>query len=66
MTEKNKKRLSLITGLVVGGAVGSVVSLLFAPKKGKETRKDIHSKGQEIYDGGRNKAEEFLSKYRKK
>ncbi|BCG58672.1 YtxH domain-containing protein [Paenibacillus sp. URB8-2] len=37
--KKNTK--SLLWGIVAGGAVGSVTALLFAPKAGKELRKDI-------------------------
>ncbi len=63
--KKCKKYGGLITGIVVGGAVGSVASLLFAPKKGSETRADVAEKGKELYQEGRSKAEEFLDKYRK-
>ena len=50
---KNTFVLGLIAGAVVCGALG----LLFAPKKGEETRKDIKdtidnlaNKGKEFYD----------------
>ena len=55
----------IMTGIIVGGAVGSVVSLLFAPKKGSETRAEVAEKGKELYQEGRSKAEAFLEKYRK-
>lgn len=55
----------VITGIVVGGAVGSVVSLLFAPKKGSETRAEVAEKGKELFDEGKTQAEKFLEKYRK-
>ncbi len=62
MTEK-KKKTSLITGLIVGGAVGSVASLLFAPDKGKNTRKSIKKRSKKLFDGGRSKAQQFVDKY---
>jgi|GEM_PF-1533432 len=62
---KKKGYGGLITGIVVGGAVGSVASLLFAPKKGSETRAEVAEKGKELYAEGRTKAEEFLDKYKK-
>ena len=54
----------VLTGIVVGGAVGSVVSLLFAPKKGSETRAEVAETGKRLFDEGKSKAEEFLEKYR--
>ena len=33
--------LPIITGTVAGAAIGAIAGVLFAPKKGKETRKDI-------------------------
>ncbi|MEK7073538.1 MAG: YtxH domain-containing protein [Patescibacteria group bacterium] len=41
---KPKKRgsvKSLAKGLAVGAALGALIGILFAPKKGRETRKDI-------------------------
>jgi gas vesicle protein len=46
MAEENKKdkKSSLdkvLMGAIIGGAIGSVVGATLAPKKGKETRKNI-------------------------
>ncbi|HCP08198.1 MAG TPA: hypothetical protein DIT25_00115 [Candidatus Moranbacteria bacterium] len=38
----------LLTGLFIGGLVGAVLGVLFAPKSGKETREDIARKADEI------------------
>lgn len=64
---KKKKKCygGIITGIVVGGAVGSVASLLFAPKKGSETRAEVANKGKELFSEGKTKAEEFLDKYKR-
>lgn len=56
---------SLFTGIIVGGAVGSVLSLLFAPDKGENTRAKIAKKSQDLINEGKTKAEEFLEKYKK-
>jgi len=64
-TKKKKGYGGIITGIVVGGAVGSVASLLFAPKKGSETRADVAETGKKLFDEGKTKAEEFLDKYKK-
>lgn len=47
--DQDKKSKSLITGLIVGGAVGSVLSLLFAPDPGQATRKKAASKGKWLW-----------------
>jgi gas vesicle protein len=60
--KKPKKRKGLITGIIVGGAIGSVLSLLFASKKNRETAKNLPKKALEK---GRSTAEDFLNKYRK-
>lgn len=38
----------LVKGLVVGGLIGAVIGILFAPKSGKETRQDIANKTEEL------------------
>ncbi len=66
-TNKPKKgKKSLITGIVVGGAIGSVLSLLFAPRKGSETRKKVYKTSKDLYKDGKTKAELFLEKYKNK
>lgn len=65
MKEK-KKRTGVIMGLIVGGAIGSVLSVLFAPDKGEKTRKKVSKQGKEIYKKGKTLAEEFIEKYKKK
>lgn len=62
---KRKKRISLFTGLIVGGAVGSVISLFFAPDKGRNTRKWAWKKGKAAVSEGTSVAENFLKKYHK-
>jgi len=45
MAKPNK---SFFIGALVGGIVGSVTALLFAPKAGKELRKDIADGAQQV------------------
>ena len=57
--QKSKKKGivdKLIMGAIVGGAIGSVVGLTVAPKKGEETRKYLKEKGKQIND-------EFIKNY---
>lgn len=41
---------SLLWGVVVGGVIGSVSALLFAPKSGKELRGDIAAGTRQVTD----------------
>lgn len=43
-----KKRDKFIVGTVVGGAIGSIIALMFAPKSGKETRQDLRDSSQKL------------------
>ncbi len=47
-----------LIGAVVGGAVGAVVALLFAPKSGKELRRDIAERTEDVVD----KAQQMFNK----
>jgi gas vesicle protein len=52
MDEDNKKISHkidrLVMGIILGGAIGSVLGLTLAPRKGKETRDLLKKKGQEF------------------
>jgi gas vesicle protein len=51
-----------------GAAIGGVLGVLFAPKKGTELRKDISDKGRKIsedFQATFNKGKEKLNRYRK-
>ncbi|CAM2962773.1 YtxH domain-containing protein [Paenibacillus sediminis] len=45
MREKNK---GLLWGALIGGVVGSVTALLFAPKPGRELRQDIADGAKQV------------------
>ncbi len=50
--ETGKRRNgSFLTGLLIGGALGGVAGLLFAPKSGSELRADIKTTGQRAIKG---------------
>jgi gas vesicle protein len=53
----SEKSSDLLKGLIIGGFIGVVLGILYAPKSGKETREDIArttedllSKGKEEYE----------------
>ena len=43
----------VLTGVIVGGAIGSILGLTLAPKKGKDTRKAIREKSLEMFLNGK-------------
>jgi len=48
-----KKYDKIIMGTIIGGAVGSVLGMLFAPKTGKELRKGLKDKSKQAYSKGK-------------
>jgi gas vesicle protein len=49
-----KKKVSrglfkILTGFIVGSAIGSILGLTLAPRKGKDTRKAIREKSLEMF-----------------
>lgn len=57
MAEGKEYAKGLILGSLIGGAVGAVLALLFAPKSGKEFRRDLANKTNEFYK----KATDYLT-----
>lgn len=49
----------LLTGVLLGAAVGAALGILFAPDKGKETRKKLAKKGSDLGDSVKNKFNEL-------
>jgi gas vesicle protein len=50
---------AFIAGLVVGGAIGAIAGLLFAPETGEETRKKVAEKSKEWADDFYNKFDDL-------
>ena len=48
MTEHEKPQGHFFMGLLIGGALGALAGIFFAPKSGKELRSDIKEKGNEF------------------
>jgi len=53
MEEQGKSQFDFFKGLLIGGALGALAGILFAPKSGKELRSDIREKGSEILKDGK-------------
>lgn len=58
-SDKNK---GLFLGFLVGGAIGAILALLYAPKSGRELRRDIKEKA----DGYIEDAEKYVSDAKEK
>lgn len=48
MEEQEKPPCHFCMGLLIGGALGALAGIFFAPKSGKELRSDIKEKGNEF------------------
>ncbi len=53
MAESGFDRDSFFKGLLIGGTLGALAALLFAPKSGKELRGDIVRKSEEAVEGSK-------------
>ena len=57
MRDHDSSSKSFLLGALIGGAVGAITALLFAPKSGRELRRDIVESSTDIYD----KASDFVN-----
>jgi gas vesicle protein len=67
MAENEKKCGNLLKGFIIGGILGALAGIFFAPKSGKELRSDLKKKGSEVltdakgnYTNTRTKAKEII------
>ena len=62
MTENNKCEHGIANGLIyllIGGSIGAILALLFAPKSGKDLRGDIGDVSRRGYDATLEKANDL-------
>jgi gas vesicle protein len=59
---KKKSVGKLIAGLVIGGTIGSVMGLAFAPQKGNRTRKVLKEKAEKALGEGKKIVEKIREK----
>jgi gas vesicle protein len=54
-----------VEGFIIGGLIGVVIGILYAPKSGKETRKDIGKKADKLLQKAKEEYECAVEKSRK-
>lgn len=55
----------LVMGMIIGGAVGSVLGMAIAPKSGKENRKMMKEKAEEIKSRAEEIGQQFMQDHGK-
>ncbi|NIS38217.1 YtxH domain-containing protein, partial [Candidatus Saccharibacteria bacterium] len=61
---KDHRTFDLITGMIIGGAIGAITALLYAPKSGRETREEVGEKVEDIYGRAKEEYDDTLKKAR--
>ena len=51
-----------IKGVILGGAVGAVIGILYAPQSGRKTRKDINRNVEDLFTKAKEEYEAMMEK----
>ena len=51
-----------VKGILIGGLIGAVLGVLYAPKSGKETREEIRHSAEELLEKAKTQYEEAARK----
>jgi len=62
MAENETEESRFVKGFLIGGILGVLAGLFFAPKPGKELRADLKQKGEEVLDEAKHLYSETRSK----
>ena len=58
----SEKSSDVLKGLIIGGFIGVVLGVLYAPKSGKETREDIARTTEDLLSRGKEEYEKAVEK----
>jgi gas vesicle protein len=64
--QKKESARKVLSGVVIGSAIGATAGILFAPKAGKETRQDISKKVKETAATAKEKVQETVGEVKEK
>lgn len=55
------KTRDFVLGVLAGAAAGAALGILFAPDKGKDTRKKISDKSKDLASSAKSKAQDYVA-----
>ncbi len=61
----DNRTLEFVKGVLIGGALGAVAALLYAPKSGRETREELSGRMDDMYAKAREEYDSSLERARK-
>ncbi len=61
----DNRTLEFVKGVLIGGALGAIAALLYAPKSGRETREDLSGRMEDMYSKAREEYDTSLERARK-
>lgn len=62
MSRKENNTAGILAGLLAGAAAGVILGMLYAPEEGKETRRKIKTKANDLKEEAKNKYGEVSEK----
>ena len=60
------RKTNILLGFIAGAAVGAALGILFAPEKGKETRRKISEKSNDLADNIKDKFSDLVDGVKEK
>jgi gas vesicle protein len=64
--QRKESARKVLSGVMIGSAIGATAGILFAPKAGKETRQDISKKVKETAATAKEKVQETVDEVKEK